>query len=69
MTEPCPAESTGDGHVRCVTHHACDCHQRAAEALRRIADMPYEPRADGTYNYDRNALVQIARTALGRSDA
>jgi hypothetical protein len=69
MTEQCSAESTGDGHVRCVTHHACDCYLRAAEALRRIADMPTDPRPDGTFNYCRNALVQIARTALGRSDA
>lgn len=41
----------------------------AEAALQRIADMPTTPRADGTYNYDRNALVQIARIALGRSDA
>lgn len=37
--------------------------------LTRIADMPYEPRPDGTYNYDRNALIQMARTALERDDA
>jgi hypothetical protein len=35
-------------------------------ALTRIADMPTTPRNDGTYNYDRNALVQIASMALGR---
>lgn len=35
------------------------------DALHRIASMPLEPRPDGSFNYDRGALVQIARVALG----
>lgn len=38
--------------------------QPVVDALHRIASMPLEPRPDGTYNYCRNALVQIAQDAI-----
>ena len=36
-------------------------------ALLRIADMPTEPRSDGSYNYCRNALIDIARRGLDKA--
>jgi hypothetical protein len=37
---------------------------RYQRALDRIASMPIDPRPDGTYNYSRAALIDIARRAL-----
>lgn len=41
--------------------------ERMRTALRRIADTPAEPRPDGTHNYSREALIDIARRALEAS--
>lgn len=52
----------------CVTHHACDCitdeRARYADALHRIATMARTPRPDGTFNYSRAAIIDIAARAL-----
>lgn len=50
---------------RSVVHECCVDMVRYASALQRIASMPLEPRADGTHNYCREALIDIARVALG----
>lgn len=46
-------------------HVACVEEVLALRAvLQRIASMPIDPRPDGTHNYSRAALIEIARDAL-----
>ena len=35
------------------------------QALHKIATMPKEPRPDGTFNFDRSAIIEIAERELG----
>ena len=60
-------------HLRPVCVHLCDELdvrewlveiERLRAVLHRIASMPIEPRPDGTYNYDRAAIIEIAQRAL-----
>lgn len=42
----------------------CVENDRLIAAIRRIADIPIDPRPDGTHNMSREALIHIARRAL-----
>ena len=41
-----------------------DAMRGVVDAARRIESMPTRPRPDGTYNYSRGALIDIAQAAM-----
>lgn len=66
-TDPTRAACTCGGDPPAREHLSyCNLAQDAIlyAVLQRIADMPTEPRPDGTYNYSREAIIQMARKAL-----
>lgn len=56
-----------DGYLPAYNNGVADEQTRVApalDALRRIAGMPLDPRPDGTFNYSRGALIDIAQRGL-----